>query len=444
MLDIYLPEEYDTYVKEGCLRIEEDTILHITDNVELRQITLSNDVDALTITGEGALTVDASALDGIAIGNNGSFGLSFGRWTLPRKKSKIIIDVHSITTKCDVEGCGIGAYGYYAITSDDFTPNCKIRNTPIDMHIILEHLEGSTKYTKRPEYITDEAYNKRMYDIQNEIACMWFDQDVNLKFINNLKEFCDAGDRDKAKEFVLAYCLKYIDTFSESNYTTNIRKMSATLLRAIPMFDPDLECRLLMHLIYMYAALQEAIIFDEIYKLPLAMRYLSCIWDMYSDFRLFEQMDPKLITDLHDLNLPEKNIYGISNCENALSRNLYNMFQIVNYTDDCNEVINPVWGVDAKGILYTNFYMHTVLDTYASDQYNGLVICTDKDTEYTGALWICSNAKTFHNFALPLDDRITVNNFIKYLETKDYMDGLSYKDSTNSYTIHKNVLNITP
>ena len=441
MLEIYLPKEFDDYVTNGFLRLTEDVILHITDAVELTQITLGDAVDSLIITGNGSLKVDARGEGGIAIGNNGSFGLSFGRWTLPRKTSKIAIDVRSITTYCDIEGCGIGSYGLYAIKSTDFTENCTIRNTPIDRHILLEHLEGSTKYTKRPQYLTDEEYNKMKSEEQSRIDDMFLRDKIIWSVIDKLRPICEKGDRKEANEFMLKFGLKYIDRSHRGNFVESLQAMTATFLEAIPMFDPDGRSRLLVHLVYIYAAIMESKLYGKILMLPLSMRYLSCIMDMYSDYRLFEQMDPDLITDCHDLGLPEDNPYYLTGCEKELSRNLYGLFQIANYADDYNYSIVP--NIEIRdGMLVTNFYLHTVLDTYVSDQYKGLVFCTYRAGDGDGALWIGDNEDGIHDYALPMDDRISVNTFIKFLSDKEIMNGLCYINYMNKRTCYVNVLDI--
>ncbi len=440
MLEITLPKEFDDYVTNGILRLTEDTILHITDAVELDQIDLSDDVDSLTITGNGSLTVDARRKDGVSIGNNGTFGLSFGRWKLPNKVSRITIDVRSITTYNDVRGCGIGSYGLYAIKSTDFTENCTIRNTPIDRHIILEHLEASTKYSKRPQYLTEEEYNKMQSEEQAKIDDMFLRDKILWNVIDRLRPMCEGGNKKEADEFMLKFGLKYMDRASRSNFVESLQAMTATFLEAIPMFDPHCNSRLLVHLVYVYAAIIESRLFDEILKLPLSMRYLSCIMDMYSDLRLFEQMDPDLITDCHDLGLPADNPYYLTGCENKLSRNLYGMFQIVNYADDYDLSIEPAFEIHG-GALVTNFYIHTVLDTYVSDQYNGLVLCMGSPNS-AGALWVAHNKDAIHDYALPMDDRASVNTFIKFLMNKEIVSGLCYIDATSKRSLYTDVTDI--
>lgn len=440
MLEIYLPKELDDYVTDGILSLTEDTILHITDAVELTQITLSDDVDSLTITGNGSLRVDARCTDGIAIGNNGTFGLSYGRWKLPNKVSRIVIDVRSIATYCDVRGCGIGSYGLYAIKSSDFTENCTIRNTPIDRHIMLEYLEGSTKYTKCPQYLTDEEWTKMKNDEQSKIDEMFLRDKIIWSVIDRLKPICEKGDKKEANEFMLKFGLKYIDRSSRGNFVESLQAMTATFLEAIPMFDPGSDSRLLVHLVYIYAAIKESQLYDEILMLPLSMRYLSCIMDMYSDPRLFDRMDPDLITDCHDLGLPEDNPYYLTGCEKELSRNLYGMFQIADYADDYNLSIEPAFEIHG-GMLVTNFFLHTVLDTYVSDQYKGPVLCMDSFGS-AGALWATDNSNSINTYALPLNNRAAVNTFIKFLSDKGIMDGLCYIDDSSVRSRVMNVLDI--
>lgn len=440
MLEIYLPKEFDKYVTNGFLKLTEDTILHITDAVELTKIDLSDDVDSLTITGNGSLKVDARGEDGIAIGNDGTFGLSYGRWKVPRKTSKITIDVRSITTYCDIEGCGIGSYGLYAVKSTDFTENCITRNTPIDRHILLEHLEGSTKYSKDPQYLTDEEYNTMQSEKQSKIDDMFLRDKIIWNVIDRLRLMPEEGFKKEANEFMLKFGLKFIDRTHRGDFVKSLQAMTATFLEAIPMFDPDGDSRLLVHLVYIYAAIKESELFSEILKLPLSMRYLSCIMDMYSDPRLFEQMDPDLITDCHDLGLPEDNPYYLTGCEKELSRNLYGMFQIANYADDYNLSIEPAFEIHGD-MLVTNFYLHTVLDTYVSDQYKGLVLCMDSFGS-AGALWATDNDNSINAYALPLNNRAAVNTFIEFLSSKGIIEGLCYIDATSKRTCYMNVLDI--
>ena len=142
MKDLYLKQDEEYNV----IRINESTKIHCIGHVKASQIII-NTSEHVMITGT-ALTVELDEHN-VAIGAPAAW-VSYGRFIMPSIIPDIVIDCKEIHTKTRTPNCGIGAYGVSSIDHYQFTENCVIKDTPLDMKIYNEPLQGSTKHSALP------------------------------------------------------------------------------------------------------------------------------------------------------------------------------------------------------------------------------------------------------------------------------------------------------
>lgn len=324
VLDLYQGENY------GIIKLNNDTKIACHGNVKARQILCECNMH-LTITGD-SLTVEYDK-NGIAIGADAEWGLSYGRYYFPDASVTFTIDVKEIHCHSMTAGCGIGAYATYAVQSSDFTDNCIVRDTPIDMVIYNEPLQGSTKHSALPKYFTSGEAQLRESKLRNAIeAKLLFHKAIQplvTLFTDEMNAFATMSDARKLKDIETYKAVKtFVSKLTRETYAEGLQRIFVSFVKAL--YDGDFFCpsqfrHIAGNIAYTCLA-QELKLFDKVAAYPLALRYYLVIYDL-TDNDFLEKEDESNISSFSELSLDDTLL------------DWYNHPKDLNYGEECKRYL---------------------------------------------------------------------------------------------------------
>ena len=359
MLEIIL----NTSDPDRVLTVTENAKIIVKGDVQLKQIVCCNNCKDLIITGDN-LTVKNTDL-GIAIGNDGVFGLSYGRYYLPEFVTNITIDCKSIKTKTRIENCGIGAFGVCGIKGSAFTENCIVRDTPIDMEVILKLPSGSTKISETPKYVTKEELEAINSETFKELSHKLHLDKASNSLVNMFKtaftELYQPTSPDNLHDsfrLVFTQMKDISQKLDAQTFAEGLLRVTASAFKAI--IDCDFYCpssfRHMMGMVYYIFLAQEIKLFPRIMFYPLSLRHYLVFYDATDNDKI-EKFIPKSMASLFELDmrgdtaavyyLPE-NLYG------KVCDRFYWGISIYEWDDSYNEFVYPELTFE-KGVINTNF-----------------------------------------------------------------------------------------
>ena len=359
MLEIIL----DTSDPNRVLVVKENAKIIVKGDIQLKQIVCCEDCRELIITGDH-LTVENTD-EGIAIGNNAEFGLSYGRYYLPNFVTNITIDCTAIRTRTRVENCGIGAYGISGIKSEAFTGNCIVRDTPVDMEVILKRPVGSTKVSDTPKYVTkeelEEINNKSLRVLSYRLHLDKASNTLVNMFKTAFTELYKPTSPDNVHDsFRLVFNkMKEISQMLDAqHFADGLFRVTASAFKAIldcDFYSPS-SFRHMMGMVYYIFLAQELKVFPRVTYCPLSLRHYLVFYDATEADRI-EKSELSNMSSLFELDmrgdtaavyyLPE-NLYG-ETCDR-----FYWGESIYSWEESYNEFVYPKLTFE-DGVIKTNF-----------------------------------------------------------------------------------------
>lgn len=360
----------DTFEKDAVVVVKTDMTIRVQGEVHIKQIVVQDNCNNLFITGDDLYVNNPDR--NIAIGIPIVRDLSGGRYYFPEKTCTIVIDCRSIHTRSGIQNCGIGTMCIETITSNCFTNNCIVRDTPMDMVIYNEPLQASTKHFADPTYMTVDEMNMRRSADRAEIGRRLHFSKVMSNLYEEACVYCKSCNYNDLKPAMTAYSnfLNIVKSalarLNKQVYAEGIDRIYSSVIKAYYdscSFWNSHFAESLLNAINLLCLSKEVELFSSgMPTVPLSVRYLTAC----SDY-MFDGVKPDKISNyanLNELGLDSDiaSLYHIEYTEElskTCQRYLFGS-PVWAYPTDANEILIPQYRWD-ENCLHTNFYSHILV-----------------------------------------------------------------------------------
>lgn len=296
---------------EKCINITEDTEITIVGEVHLEHIWCDERVYQLIIRGD-VLYVNCPDSN-VAIGVPVDRSLSYGRWYMPDSKIRFVIDCREIHTTSGTPGCGIGVYACRSVMASEFTENCVVRDTPVDMCIYNEPLHGSTKHSVDPIYRTanEEAAHKNHV---KDVAFKNLGYDKAIPSVTKLMDLlcatiCNDDPtpfRDAYRNLLSSLC-RALSHVTAEHFAEFVQRIFSSMMRSV-IDTGGYGCKsytIVFSTVGYLCMFREFQLFPKVARLPLSMRYLTVALDAVEEDQL-ELNNPKQMTSWEEIEMTDE------------------------------------------------------------------------------------------------------------------------------------------
>ncbi len=328
----------ETSPKDTVISIKSDTNIRVEGKVIIKQILVAADDVNINIEGDELIVNNTD--EGICIGEDANFGISYGRYSL-RSARRFTLNVlcREFHTYSKTPNVSIGTYGVETNAAVFFSPNC-IHDAQLQNRYpyIDEVLSGSTKFSVRPVYITKDEIKVREDAKDAEKFRLLGQQYVPSQLLYQIKDilvehtplklysllqttYDNAGNSYKAKALI-SICAAVSIAFDDSWETDYIDEICA---------------------FFIFANAQECVNKKTLPRITLPMRLYTLFQDhLFVMISHQAVVDPTAYNAITDLAMtPEvAKLYGLEDkfTGGPIKRFLWG-FNMIDWPDNMNELV---------------------------------------------------------------------------------------------------------